>query len=242
MGGAPGHTSSMAYGSGPRRASALLALSLVAAGCFDPDNGEELNVGSGQVGTSTGDAGSTSTGDAAESSSTGEAEAESSSGGDAGAIEACEDYCALINDHCEDEVSQYPGTELCASTCANIPQGAAGDELGNSVACRTFHSVLAAEGPEEHCPHAGPAGDGICGSDCESFCSLAASTCDELSPFSGSEDCIAQCEAFPNDVEYSAEVPDGDNYACRLRHLTLASLQPEIHCSHIATDSPVCFD
>ena len=234
----------MAYGSGPCRSAAwLLALALTTPGCFDPDHGEDLDLTTGQDGT-TGDAASTSTGEVeaeSSSSSTGGA-AESSSGGDAGAIEACEDYCALITDHCQDEVSQYPGTELCESTCANIPQGAAGDELGNSVACRTFHAVLAAEGPEEHCPHAGPAGDNICGSDCESFCSLAASTCGDLSPFAGSEDCIAQCEAFPADVEYSAEVPDGDNYACRLRHLTLASLQPEIHCSHIATDSPVCFD
>lgn len=232
----------MAYGSGPcRRAAWLFSLALVSTGCFDPNHGDDLDLTTGQAGTT--EAGSSSTGDAAESSSTGDAQAESSTGGDDGAaLQACEDYCGLITDHCQDEVAQYPGTELCESTCANVPQGAAGDELGNSVACRTFHAVLAAEGPEEHCPHAGPAGDGICGSDCESFCSLAASTCGDLSPFAGSEDCVSQCEAFPNDVEYSAEVPDGDSYACRLRHLTLASLQPEIHCSHIATDSPVCFD
>ncbi|MCR9163093.1 MAG: hypothetical protein ACE37F_33000 [Nannocystaceae bacterium] len=233
----------MLHGSGPRRgATWLLLFACIAVGCFDPDHGEDLDLTTGQDGT-TGQAGSTgSMMGAADSSSSGPAVAESSSGGDDAAAQACEDYCALITDHCDDVLPQYPGSEICASTCANIPPGAAGDELGNSVACRTFHAILAAEGPADHCPHAGPAGDNICGADCESFCSIAASTCGELSPFAGTEDCIAQCEAFPADVEYSANTPDGDSYACRLRHLTLASLQPEIHCSHIATDSPVCFD
>lgn len=159
------------------------------------------------------------------------------------AAEACAQYCGLIDDHCEGEVAQFSGVALCESACAQMPQGDADDELGNSVACRSFHAVLAAEGPAEHCPHAGPAGDGICGSECESFCSLAQNTCPgELSPFANTEDCLSQCEAFPNDVEYFADVPDGDSYACRLRHLTLATLQPEIHCSHVGTDSPVCFD
>ena len=124
-----------------------------------------------------------------------------------------------------------------------MPQGDVGDDLGNSVACRTFHSVLAAEDPAGHCLHAGPAGDGTCGADCESFCVLAANTCPgDLSPYPDAESCIEACGAFPLDPPYSADVPDGDSFACRLRHLTLATLQPDIHCSHIAPESPVCFD
>ena len=210
----------MAFASGHRHV--LLALALTGSGCFDPDHGADLDLTTGE-GTSTGD------------------EDGSSSGGDEQAA-ACADYCSLITDHCTDAVAQYSGAALCEATCPNIPPGVEGDELGNTVACRTFHAVLAAEDPDFHCPHAGPAGAGTCGADCESFCALAASTCGDLSPFSGGEDCIAACEAFPAEPPYSADVPDGDSFACRLRHLTLASLQPEIHCAHIGEDSPVCVD
>ena len=199
-------------------------LSVVAtAGCFNPDESDDV-VDTGAEGTSSGGG-----------------EADDSSGGEA--VEVCPDYCSLIGDHCQGDNAQYDGNVLCEATCANIPEGVAGDELGNTAACRTFHAVLAAEDPDTHCPHAGPAGDGTCGANCESFCSIALSTCEgDLSPFSGAEDCISACEAFPAEPPYSATVPDGDNFECRLRHLTLASLQPEVHCSHIGTDSPVCTD
>lgn len=218
-------------------------LALCAAACFSPGDDPPLapaaETETGTTGT-TGTAGSTDTGDLAPSSESGRAE---TSTGDDGAVEACADYCSLITDHCSDDEAQYSGTALCESACANMPAGNPGDDLGNSVACRTFHSVLAAEDPEEHCLHAGPAGDGICGADCESFCVLAFNTCPgALSPYPDSESCIAACEGFAPEPSYSAEVPDGDTFACRLRHLTLASLQPEIHCSHIAPESPVCFD
>ena len=215
------HTSAMAYALG-RSPALLLALALTGSGgCFDPDHGEDLDLST----TSTG-------GDEAESSSSG--------GGDEAA--ACADYCSLVSDHCADDVVQYAGASLCEATCANIPAGVAGDELGNSVACRTFHAILAAEDAAFHCPHAGPAGAGTCGADCESFCTLADRTCGELSPFAGAEACIAACAAFPTEPAYSADVPDGDSFACRMQHLTLASLQPEIHCAHIGEDSPVCVD
>ena len=213
----------------------VLALALIVPGCFDPDHGEDLDLSTG-TSTSTGDAGSTG-----DDGSTGANESSSSEGGDDPAV-ACADYCGLITDHCADDLAQYSGTALCEATCLNIPPGAAGDELGNSVTCRAFHSVLAAEDAVTHCPHAGPAGAGTCGANCESFCSIAASTCDDLSPFASAEACITACEGFPAEPLYSAETPDGDSYACRLRHLTLASLQPEIHCAHIGEDSPVCVD
>ncbi len=216
------HTPTMAFESGHRRRAhlSLWALGLaLTTGCFDPDHGAGLDPST---------AGET------------DEDAETSGGEDPAA--ACADYCSLVTDHCADDLAQYSGSALCESTCLNIPPGADGDELGNTVACRTFHAVLAAEGPDVHCAHAGPAGDGTCGADCESFCSIAASTCGDLSPFASSEVCVSACEAFPTEPAYFAGVPDGDSFACRLRHLTLASLQPEIHCAHIGPDSPVCVD
>lgn len=229
------------------RAAGLAILATLAAGCFDPDHGQDLEA-SASEGTSTGSTGapgSTGVGGAetSSSSSTGGV-AESSTGADTGGNdELCSDYCSLIGDHCEDEFAQYGGDSLCESTCAGMPPGSPGDELGNSASCRTFHAVLAARTPETHCPHAGPAGAGTCGANCESFCTLALNLCEgDLSVYASAEECIEECEGFEPEPLYSADVPDGDTFACRVRHLTLASLQPEVHCSHLGPDSPVCFD
>lgn len=226
--------------------AATLLATLTTTGCFNPDDkGAVAPEGTGGNDSSTSTDGES--GDIADSSSSstgGDGVAASSSTGvDTGDAQVCSDYCGLIGDHCQGDDAQYNGDSICEATCANMPVGTAGDELGNSASCRTFHAVLAAEEPQTHCAHAGPAGDGTCGADCESFCSVALTLCDgDLSVFSGGEDCIATCEGFPTEPAYSANVPDGDSFACRLRHLTLASLQPEIHCSHIGSDSPVCFD
>ncbi len=225
----------------PACGAAWLLASMAIAGCFDPDHGDDL-VPAGTDGTS-----STSTGGGADTSSTSsgedEVDASSSTGADTGDAEVCADYCSLIGDHCEDDDAQYDGDAICEATCANMPVGNAGDELGNTASCRTFHAVLAAEDPQTHCPHAGPAGAGTCGANCESFCSIALSVCEgDLSVYTSTEDCIDACEGFAAEPPYSANVPDEDSFACRLRHLTLASLQPEVHCAHIGPVSPVCFD
>ncbi len=225
------------------RVAGLTILATIASGCFDPDHGEDLELAATSTG-STGAPGSTGDGgaDTSSSSSSGGG-AESSTGEGPGNDELCSEYCGLIGDHCEDGLAQYGGDSLCESTCAGMPPGSPGDELGNSASCRSFHAVLAARDPETHCPHAGPAGAGTCGANCESFCTLALNLCEgDLSVYTGTEDCIQACEGFEPEPLYSADVPDGDTFACRVRHLTLASLQPEVHCSHLGPDSPVCFD
>ena len=155
----------------------------------------------------------------------------------------CPQYCQIIDDHCQAEIAQYSGQAICEAVCALMDPGEADDVLGNTVGCRTHHALLAAESADPHCRHAGPTGDSTCGAECESFCSLALATCPgELSPFIDADDCIDQCEAWDPEPLYFAGVEDSDTYACRMHHLTLASLQPEVHCSHVATESPVCFD
>lgn len=159
------------------------------------------------------------------------------------AEDPCPQYCELVGDHCDADLVQYPGQVICEATCALMDPGELGDVLGNTASCRLHHALLAAESADPHCLHAGPTGDTTCGSPCESFCSLARDGCSgELSPFTDTDDCIAQCESWNPEPRYFATVEGGDTYACRMHHLTLAALQPEIHCSHIGTDSPVCFD
>lgn len=208
------------------RHGTLLILGLLAPiACFDPGDTSPLEPGTGSTG-----------GDAGESSSGGEGESSP-------AVDPCPQYCELIGDHCEPDLAQYSGQVICEATCALMDPGEQGDVLGNTASCRLHHAVLAAESPEPHCLHAGPTGDTTCGGPCESFCSLALEACQgELSPFAGADACIAACESWNPEPRYVTTVQTGDSYACRMYHLTLAAVQPEEHCSHIATDSPVCFD
>lgn len=158
---------------------------------------------------------------------------------EAPATPSCEEYCALVDDHCTAEFAQYSGTTSCEAVCAAMPLGNPGDELGNTVGCRTYHAIVAAEAPDPHCGHAGPGGASVCGAPCESFCTLAAGLCtgaDEQ--YADTESCITECMVFSTD----SDSIEGDTYACRLYHLTVAALQPDVHCPHIVLDSPVCID
>lgn len=208
--------------------------------CFSPEGGSD-DAGDDTSSESGGVTGTGSDGDddgAAESTT-----AAAGSDADADAVGACAEYCQVVDDHCEGELAQYPGITICESLCARMNPGTPEDTLGNTVGCRTFHALLAAEGPEPHCAHAGPTGAGTCGANCESFCTLALATCEgDRSPWPGAEACIADCEAFDPEPAYSADTPDADTFACRMRHLTLAGEQPEIHCAHIGPASPVCVD
>ncbi len=77
----------------------------------------------------------------------------------------CAGYCALITTVCDDANAQYLDEADCLAQCAalNWDAGTPGSTDGNSIACRIYHSGAARMGPEDHCPHAGPSGDGVCG-------------------------------------------------------------------------------
>ncbi len=95
--------------------------------------------------------------------------------------------------------------------------------------------------PVTHCPHAGPAGEGVCGAECESFCTLAAGLCTGANKqWPDMASCMTDCATFPTTPQYNASVTSGNSYACRLYHLTAASITPSVHCPHIQKMSAVC--
>ena len=136
---------------------------------------------------------------------------------------------------------QYFSASACLAACAVLPDGAASDTSGNTVGCRTYHAGAAASAPAVHCPHAGPGGAGVCGNDCDGFCSIALGVCTGPNQvFADLGQCQSACAGFPTTPAYSASVPSGDSFACRLYHLTAAALDPATHCSHIVEASPTC--
>jgi hypothetical protein len=87
--------------------------------------------------------------------------------------------------------------------------------------------------PATHCPHAGPGGDGVCGSNCDGFCEIAQMYCtaaNMAAVYTSSQDCHTQCMAFPDTVKFNIGVQAGSSVACLLYHVQEGSSVPPDHC------------
>ena len=137
----------------------------------------------------------------------------------------------------------YPATQNCLTACSKLPQGALTDTGGQTVGCRLYHAGAAAgAGAPVHCPHAGPAGEGVCSaSNCESFCIIAQQVCTGTNQiFADTATCMSQCGSFNPVPTYNATIMAGNTFACRMYHLMAATLSPVGHCPHIALNSATC--
>jgi hypothetical protein len=79
----------------------------------------------------------------------------------------CAFYCTQMMANCTGANAQYTSAEECLSYCngARWAPGMEGATSGNTLACRIYHGGgPAMMMPGTHCPHAGPTGDGVCGS------------------------------------------------------------------------------
>jgi hypothetical protein len=174
-----------------------------------------------------------------------------SGGGTAAAT--CTGYCTTIQTNCAAStdggvsVGQYPSADSCNGVCAAFAQGDAGATAGNSKECRNYHAVASPADKTLHCPHAGPAGDGVCGaSNCESFCIIAQSVCTGAanSQFADNAACLTACNAFPSaTAHYNSSSISGNTFACRMYHLSVAAssaANATTHCPHIKTASTPC--
>ena len=167
-----------------------------------------------------------------------------STGGGGAAPDLCAQYCATVMASCTGPFAVYTTAESCLAVCEQLPAGSEGDEIGNSGHCRLRHAESAPAEPLNYCPIAGPGGNGICGGNCESLCTVAQGVCTgDLQPWSGAIACQNDCAGVPDLATYSTD-PDaamykGDHVQCRLFHLSSAAVKdPEIHCPHVAGAPP----
>ncbi len=130
----------------------------------------------------------------------------------------------------------------CMGSCSALPEGKPGDMAGNTVNCRIYHAGASAMDAAVHCVHAGPGGAGACGSNCESFCSIATATCPTEHPDAAT--CMTTCMGIQDTEKYDVTDTSGDSLACRLYHLTVASsseANKATHCPHtVGPMNPVC--
>lgn len=162
---------------------------------------------------------------------------------DGGTATPCASYCASIQANCTAANVQYPSLGSCLGSCAGFASGAA---TGNTLECRAYHANAAGSDAATHCPHAGPAGDGVCGANCDGFCSVAAAACTGNNLIYASTDvCKTECLGFASvTARYNSTLTSGNSYACRMYHLSIAATaggsQAATHCPHIKAVSAVC--
>jgi len=155
--------------------------------------------------------------------------------------DACDDYCVLVMRNCTGSDAQFTDLSSCLNTCYAIPDiGDRNVHNGNNIACRTFYAAIAEGDPTLACTAAGPGGDGTCGTNCESFCSITRNLCGDT-PYASDQECQTACAGFDPNVRYSASVISGDSLACRIYHMTAAASDPQTHCPHVAVVSSQCF-
>lgn len=147
----------------------------------------------------------------------------------------CDAYCTLYMSGCAD-FAEYDNMDACLSQCAQWPVGEPGATEGDSLGCRTYHVTVAnSQDPDIHCPHAAPAGGGVCADPnapkCADYCSAYLANCtDKLNAYKDEADCLDQCSHFYPGVK---DAVDGDSVGCREYHAGNPALSdPDTHCPH----------
>lgn len=172
----------------------------------------------------------------------------------------CERYCDQVTRVCKGKYEQYRSFDQCIEVCKRLPPGQEDDDGTNTVGCRLKLAKEATSEPFSYCKQAGPLGDGRCGSNCISYCSLMQATCTpestganlEPSYYGSSQACLSACAEVPTDTgptyyTSSAEVEPtsfiGNTVFCRTYHLASALEQdtPNEHCPHAMGGDP-CID
>ena len=86
---------------------------------------------------------------------------------------SCGAWCDISAESCPDLFSTAAACKAYCNFFGKPPAGSAGDQTGNSVACRQWHAIRALEGETGACAGAAADGGGSCGSWCDNYCALA---------------------------------------------------------------------
>ncbi len=138
----------------------------------------------------------------------------------------CDNYCALVLGSCLGDASLFGNAAECQSACEKHPaDGLVGDADGDSVQCRLYHAGVAASDPPasalDHCPHAGPSGDGVCvpksqGPTCQSYCFKVTAACkDTNAQYASQAACEAYCATWAGWDQGGAGDENGNTIGCR---------------------------
>lgn len=155
----------------------------------------------------------------------------------------CPSYCDAIAKTCTGARLQYTGQAACLEMCHHFDTGSPGDQAGDSLACRVYHTTAAAKDPDTHCPHAGPLGGTHCGDLCEAFCLLDSAICRDFPAYKSEAECRSICPKYPYVSATDGGVlslQNGPTLNCRLYHLESATEDRQTHCPHTSLSNVHC--
>lgn len=159
-------------------------------------------------------------------------------GGDGGdpTLPLCVRYCNAVMKNCTGLAQVYESAAVCLRVCQTLDPGTPDDRSGNTIGCRFFHAKQIELVGEEatECPAAGPGGDGVCGTNCQGYCTLLQGLCP---PALGVE-CRATCPELTDLGGFDSSKTSGQTLQCRLYHVSAATLDPAFHCPHAAGAGP----
>lgn len=152
----------------------------------------------------------------------------------------CTAFCQTVQQACggTGEFAVYDSEFTCRSQCETFTPGTLADDVGNTLGCRYTHARIALDFPGERatsCSAAGPGGDGICGANCQGYCTLMMATCDT---YSNRDECLLACAQVDDTGGFSIDDIAGNSVQCRLYHLGAAVISPRLHCKHAAGAYP----
>jgi hypothetical protein len=168
--------------------------------------------------------------------------------------EDCKKYCTIAMGACTNDVKVFQSQAQCEQQCMLLDPGELGDQNGDGIRCRRYHSYAALGNPIEHCTHAGPTGDGHCGpGNCHSYCRIARSACPtqfaiEYGPASdilAGNDCETACSILEGQASngfrdttqrYTVSAPPtGNTVMCRTYHAVeaLGAVDDPGHCAAV---------
>lgn len=190
-----------------------------------------------------GSAGSnTATGGSADAAASGGTSADAHGGAGGASDGLCEHYCTIVIQNCTGAFAVYTSLASCLAVCAALPEGMPEDRNGNTVQCRLHAASVATDEVPHYCPVAGPGGNGVCGSNCESLCQLRDKLCANYETGDRAA-CLQDCAKLQDLGTYSTDVSakqyGGPHVQCRLYHLSAAAADdPQLHCKHVDGATP----
>jgi hypothetical protein len=203
--------------------------------------GELASGTGGRGGTTVGGAGGSGISTAGNAGAIGDA-GEAGAGGAGEPPSLCEQYCTAVTQSCTGAFAVYTSFETCLAVCAAMPEGTPGDRVGNSVQCRLRAAQVAHDEVPHYCPIAGPGGNGVCGSNCESLCQLRDQICADYATYDHAM-CLVGCQKLKDLGSYSTDLDaaqySGPHVQCRLYHVSAAAADDaEQHCLHVEGAAP----
>jgi hypothetical protein len=164
----------------------------------------------------------------------------------------CVEYCDNAVNRCKEHgFLPYQDTPHCEAICAKLDS--AESPAGSlTLACLkqqtgSFHEPL-------ECRLARPGGGSTCGDECQAYCDLHFSICDELPVGSNIGECLDFCSdlVVGNDLDAKKAFDGADTLQCRLAHLSTAAAEDVAnrpkerikHCGHARGDlsGKLCVD